>query len=524
MYRVLIVDDEPLVRRGIKNSVNWNEFDIEMVAEAENGLEALEQVFENPPDIILLDVCMSKMNGLEFADIIKRRYPAIRIVIITGFDNFEYIQKALRTGIDDYILKPITREMVENLIKNQISKIEGEAAFGAPKKESADKETAFLLNGFLRGKVSSDAAKKAFSKYADIEGCDIYIAIMRPRISEKMFSEDVLNGALAEFAVSNVAMEVLARDRRGFVFETNRDETALLLAFPQDSAPDEALNDIYFTILDLLSIPVEFGVSAKGSFEEIGKMAEQARKALEASYMSGDAAILHYGSKTIKPHLPKYPKEVERALLNSLLEDDSSRGASLIAEFFDSVKNCCADSDTCKSMIFRLLINIADQLEAMNMAPSTFDEKNELYFDPVVVSRDFHTIGEAREWVEDLFSRTAEKTRAQNMRAGKLYMQITNYIEQNYMDCDLNLKKCSQSLFLSPGYISMILKKNTNKTFVDYLNEFRINRACEILKRRDSKIYEVAQEVGFSHKTYFSSVFKKLTGLTPRQYKEEIAQ
>lgn len=103
MYRILIVDDEPLVRRGIKNSVNWNEFDIEMVAEAENGLEALEQVFENPPDIILLDVCMSKMNGLEFADIIKRRYPSIRIVIITGFDNFEYIQHALRTGVNDYI-------------------------------------------------------------------------------------------------------------------------------------------------------------------------------------------------------------------------------------------------------------------------------------------------------------------------------------------------------------------------------------------------------------------------------------
>lgn len=110
--------------------------------------------------------------------------------------------------------------------------------------------------------------------------------------------------------------------------------------------------------------------------------------------------------------------------------------------------------------------------------------------------------------------------RAHNSRAGKLFIQIKGYIEQNYTDCGLNLKKCSQALFISPGYISMILKKNTGKTFVDYLNEYRIERACEILKNKDGKIYEAAQQVGFTHKTYFSSVFKKLKGETPSRYKE----
>ena len=99
MYRILIVDDEALVRRGIKKSINWNELDIEMVAEAENGVEALEQVLENVPDIILLDICMPKMDGLEFASIIKQKYPQIRIVIITGFDDFEYARSALRAAI-----------------------------------------------------------------------------------------------------------------------------------------------------------------------------------------------------------------------------------------------------------------------------------------------------------------------------------------------------------------------------------------------------------------------------------------
>ncbi|MEG1157744.1 MAG: response regulator, partial [Christensenellaceae bacterium] len=155
MYRILIVDDEPIVRRGIKKSVNWNELDIEMVAEAENGVEALEQVISNQPDIILLDICMPRMDGLEFASIVKKKYPQIRIVIITGFHDFEYARTALRMGIDDYILKPITKEDVVRIIKEQLEKIEKNAPIqnlGNDNKIKAD-----ILNGLLKKEVRAEA-------------------------------------------------------------------------------------------------------------------------------------------------------------------------------------------------------------------------------------------------------------------------------------------------------------------------------------------------------------------------------
>ena len=155
MYRILIVDDEALVRRGIKKSINWNELDIEMVAEAENGVEALEQVLENVPDIILLDICMPKMDGLEFASIVKQKYPQMRIVIITGFDDFEYARSALRAGVDDYILKPITREMVEDVVKKQIEKIAEEREKNIPVKPDESKAAAAVLNAALRREAVS---------------------------------------------------------------------------------------------------------------------------------------------------------------------------------------------------------------------------------------------------------------------------------------------------------------------------------------------------------------------------------
>lgn len=128
MFKALIVDDERIVRSGIRNSINWNEYGIEMIAEAENGVEALDQVMADRPDLILLDICMPRMDGLEFAGIVKKKFPSIHIVIITGFNDFEYARNALRAGVDDYILKPVNKEIVSSIVSGQIEQLKRSAA------------------------------------------------------------------------------------------------------------------------------------------------------------------------------------------------------------------------------------------------------------------------------------------------------------------------------------------------------------------------------------------------------------
>ncbi|WP_066687822.1 response regulator transcription factor [Christensenella intestinihominis] len=524
MYRILIVDDEALVRRGIKRSINWNELDIEMVAEAENGVEALEQVLENVPDIILLDICMPKMDGLEFASIVKQKYPQIRIVIITGFDDFEYARSALRAGVDDYILKPITREMVEAVVKTQIEKIAEERSKRVPAKPDEGKAAAAVLNAVLRRekRAGQEQELSAFLDYAQIKDQNIYFVIMKDYLSRCEIWADAADDHLAEFAILNIAGELLRDTRTGFAFETYKSELAMVVSCAARHSLEEMLMDIYHNILDFIEIPVDFGVSGKGTLADLPTLAEQAREALECTFVLSKQNIIHYGD--LKEHRSgdfHYPEQTERELLTVMYSSDAEKSNALIEEFFSQLRQVTPDVTRCKSMLLRLLLSISNTMESMSSRLHPEGEHRDASFDPVKVLEQFETLEQAEEWVKKLYQETLSYVASMKSRSGQLFLKITQYIEKNYGDSDLNLKKCSEDLFLSSGYISMILKKESGKTFVDYLNEFRIERAAELLEEPESKVYEVATRVGFTHQTYFSSVFKKLIGISPKQFKEQ---
>ncbi|MEF9988649.1 MAG: response regulator, partial [Christensenella sp.] len=268
MYRILIVDDEALVRRGIKRSINWNELDIEMVAEAENGVEALEQVLENEPDIILLDICMPKMDGLEFASIVKQKYPHIKIIIITGFDDFEYARTALRAGVDDYILKPITKEMVEKVVRCQLEKLKEEDIKNMPTSADEEKSMTMLLNSVLRGETRSMQEIPTFCNYAKIKNENIWFVIIKDYLSGCKIWADGAADNLAEFAILNIAGELLRNTNSGLAFETYKNGLAMVISCPSRKLLEEKLVDICNNILDFVEIPVDFAVSSKGTLEQ----------------------------------------------------------------------------------------------------------------------------------------------------------------------------------------------------------------------------------------------------------------
>lgn len=523
MYRILIVDDEPLVRRGITKSVNWNELDIEMVAEAENGIEAMEQVLENVPDIILLDICMPRMDGLEFASIVKKQYPNIKIVIITGFDDFEYARSALRSGVDDYILKPITKEMVAGVVRAQLDRIEEEREKKEPEKAN-DAKAAAILNSVLKQEARSQQEIPSFCEYTGLEDKDVYFVIMKDYLADcKMWSEET-DDQLAEFAILNIAGELLQSAGNGFAFETYKNELAMVICGNQRHKLEHILTEIYENILGFIEIPVDFAISAVGELKELPRMAEQARQALTCTFVLTDQNVIFY--EDIITHRESefsYPEQIEREILAAMFANDTSvqQTNEQISEFFRRVKEVTPDVAKCKSMLLRLLLKISNTIESVNSRMQAQSDHQVVSFDPVRLLETFNTMDEAEIWLKKLYAETIDYVSSMKSRTGQLFLKIKNYIEKNYGESSLNLKKCSEDLFLSSGYISMTLKKSTGKTFVDYLNEFRVEKAAQLLTQPESKVYEVAMEVGFTHQTYFSSVFKKIMGTSPKQYKEQ---
>ncbi len=352
MYRILIVDDEPLVRRGIKKSVNWNELGIEMVAEAANGVEALAQVIEDIPDIILLDINMPKMDGLEFASIVKKQYPKTKIVIITGYHDFEYARSALRLGVDDYIVKPITKEDVSKIIRTQLEKIEAAQESADDRSEISDRrKKRDIINAVLKKEPRAVSDLPIFCSMQNwAENQQVTLVFMRDYLSRCEIWSDGQTDELAAFAILNIAGELLETGKNGFAFETYKNEMALLLScLPRQTGA--VLEEISDSLLDFLEIPVDFAVSRPCLLKDLPIAAEQVRESLNCAFVMSDQNIIYYDD-VVKKRKDKsffYPEEMEMQLLDQMFAGDLCQNLRLIDDFFARLEHAAPDVQQCKN-------------------------------------------------------------------------------------------------------------------------------------------------------------------------------
>ena len=522
MYRVLIVDDEPVIRRGIRSCVNWNELGVEMVAEAANGVEALTQTAADAPDIVLLDINMPHMNGLEFAGIVKKRHPHSRVVIITGYPDFDYMRSALRLGVDDYILKPVTRENIEEIITGQIAALQaGDRLAGDMYIEARAVERE--LNARLKREPRPEGEPLFLSRRGLRPNAPVSFVLLKDYLS----GLEMWQGGgdeLARFAILNLAAEELEQSAAGLAFTTYLNEMALILTCPEDEV-QEVLSTLRLRLLDFLEIPVDFGVSERASFSRLPDLAGQAREALEYAFVLDDAPVLFYTEVARRQAAlsPAYPAQEERDLLEHMLCESPEEIEPRLDRFFAKLKEAVPSVRQARMYLMRLVLKLVNT--AGTIASWTDGEAGEVPFadENLGLQVDqFASLEEVSAWLKRCYAETYTYVRSVHSRSRQLYVTIRTYIEKNFASSSLNLKKCSEDLYLSASYIGLILKKESGRTFVDFLNEYRIEQAAQMLRSPDLRIGDVSARVGFTHPTYFSSVFKKVMGQTPKQYRDSV--
>lgn len=511
MFKALIVDDERIVRSGIRNSINWNEYGIEMIAEAENGVEALDQVMADRPDLILLDICMPRMDGLEFAGIVKKKFPSIHIVIITGFNDFEYARNALRAGVDDYILKPVNKEIVSSIVSGQIEQLKKERDSAPPADSTQNIRTSF--SDIFSNALDDSETVRRFCDSISMSPSD------RVRIVYLSFystDNDILGNddALARFSVANIADEILessgygraitAPDSRIFAIVSDKEDMGGILL--------EILDNIY----TFLRLSVTLAVSDAGALRSVRLLREQAVTARDYAFASPETPVIYYSDiEFASSDGFLYPMDIEQALLGSITSLTPPESAGLIDRFCTYVQESGLSEQKCKNVLWRLSIGLADAVEFVNVR--YLNEDDRINYDAFQITL-CRTMEEARCLLTDTFRAIYESTSSVRSKSASHYEKICRFIDDHYGDSSLNLKKCSEFLFLSCGYINMILKKETDCTFVDLLNKKRIAAAQDLLRTGSYRVNEVAGQTGFSHPTYFSTLFKKQTGMSPKEF------
>ena len=526
MYSVFIVDDEGIVREGIRNKIDWENTDFSVAGEAADGEIALSMIQDIKPDILITDIKMPFMDGLELAKMVKKSQPWVRIIILSGHDEFEYAKKAISLGIDDYLLKPFTSEEVISSLKKSAALIDKErqqlSFMTEMKKELKTKEKLvqkeFLTNLVYGSINSSDIMQK--SQELGIDLFSRYYKIFISKIeTANSGAESLLKIASQIEAYASGWNQVIT-----FFLHANR----FVCIFKSNSQKE--IEENVYSIAEAIEHVVKLNegcsvITAIGKTVEhlsmISDSYEDAHKIIEASNFANQNRIISSDDLQLNGNELLELKEND-PLVDRLKYAGKNDISAIIEETMVLINKNPGQFQVFASYILVDLIFAVSKL-VENLGG---DIKN---IKPEILQRSF--VDDAvqdetnfKDKVENIL-KFALEFRDSKMagRYGDVILKAKKYIDKNYADQNTSLTTVADVVCLSPNHFSTIFSQECKTTFIEYLTNVRIENAKRLIKESDMKGYDIAYECGFSDPHYFSYIFKKNTGLSPREFKSSVS-
>lgn len=535
MYRILFVDDEALIREAVSDNVNWKQYGYELAGSCENGKEALEFIEKNPVDVVLTDICMPYLDGMELSEKLSENYPSVKIIILSGYDDFDYAKKAIRYGVKEYLLKPITaEEMGEALLalKAEMDK-EKKAERKVWELESAYRKGQELLYSdmllhLIRGSKADEESCKELEKIGlNLDSAVYRVAIVELDIyarSGKLDEKRKRESALMAFVLHNISQEMVQQSKAGEVCQGKDHRTYILFHSGKPEELRQPVKDICYGIIaqmnGIMQLAVNIGLGCcVTETEKIYLSYEEAEEALEYHYVLGGNHIMEM--EAIREE--KRQADVDGMLDGIGLHIKGNEVGEIEEDFALLEKELreCRYERQSAGVILQRVVDMADEIcKASEM------ENGQRVACKEEILKKALAAGELEEAVDILCTyciETARKLDSQKNVGGKKYAVLAmDYIEKNYSDCDLSLHSVCSYLNISSSRFSTIFKQATGTTFMDVLIGCRMQKAKELLENTDMKNYEIAERVGFNDSHYFSIAFKKITGKTPTEYAKEM--
>ncbi|GAB6928796.1 response regulator [Paenibacillus sp. JCM 10914] len=524
-YRVILVDDEPMILRSLRAAIPWDELNLEVVGEAKSGDGALRLAREVSPHLIVSDIRMPGMDGITLLKELKADQERRLIVFISGYGEFEYAREALREGAFDYLLKPIDHEELTETISRAVKIIDQQTAddqmlHSVKMLSLLARER--MLTEFIEGN-RSPLQHMQWLEDSELEHGYIMAVVQLDhylRLNEQWSLDEK---RLWLFAVRNVLEEWCVLHGGLTVFPFRSGEWVLL--FP--NLNDERQVEIGRDLVDLikrntkLSCSVGFSANVKG-IDQLGGAYELAVHALYQRFYSGEEGVYTGSAITDIPaeisSEAKYPKHLEIKIVESVRTLHKER----LLELFDQTKAYIEEHGYNRDMTQRLLVELSvvvyRQFEHMQVL---FEWSLEELLQELYTS---DTLQQLMDAVKNRFSQWMTESRMAQSKANvrTVMGKAKEYIEDNYQK-DLTIEEVSELADLSISHFCTLFKSTTGYTFLEYLTECRIKKAKSILLNSDVKVYQVAPLVGYQDPRYFTQVFKKITGQTPSEFREAVS-
>lgn len=534
--KVFLVEDEMVIRRGIKNSIDWEKEGYIFCGEASDGELAYPMIIKEKPDILIIDIRMPFMDGLELCKLVKKELPNIKILILSGYDEFDYAKEAIRLGVTEYLLKPISSGKLLEALNGVSESIRREKEdkdlvrkYMEEMRENTEHEKQKFFEQMIAGNLSMADALETGKKYEMNLSAGMYnLLLFRFTLGEENRKSGELLGE-AEYAIEKLT------ERLEYVFEFQRgvEGWAFLLMADNEEQMSERVKELSKDLEEIMknySTIAYFGGIGQpvARLRELEESFREAERALAARFTMELNRIISVEDIRMAQNVDTLDDieitsfgEIEKT--RTMLEKFLNNGAEdEIDEFVDVYINELPEENL-KSVLMRqyiimdayiVMMSFCEKIEGIEgeMQAQSEELKNSM--------KTIQTLEEIKNYIRMLLKKIIG---VRDTISGRRYSDIIeiakDQIRKTYMSDEISLNTIAAEVGMSPSYFSSIFSKEMGKTFVEYLTEIRMDRAKELLMCSSMKTSEIGYEVGYKDPHYFSYIFKKTQNCTPKEFR-----
>lgn len=534
--KVFLVEDEMVIRRGIKNSIDWEKEGYIFCGEASDGELAYPMIIKEKPDILITDIRMPFMDGLELCKLVKKELPNIKILILSGYDEFDYAKEAIRLGVTEYLLKPISSGKLLEALNGVSESIRREKEdkdlvrkYMEEIRENTEHEKQKFFEQMIAGNLSMADALETGKKYEMNLSAGMYnLLLFRFTLGKENRKSGELLGE-AEYAIEKLT------ERLEYVFEFQRgvEGWAFLLMADNEEQMSERVKELSKDLEEIMknySTIAYFGGIGQpvARLRELEESFREAERALAARFTMELNRIISVEDIRMAQNVDTLDDieitsfgEIEKT--RTMLEKFLNNGAeNEIDEFVDVYINELPEENL-KSVLMRqyiimdayiVMMSFCEKIEGIEgeMQAQSEELKNSM--------KTIQTLEEIKNYIRMLLKKIIG---VRDTISGRRYSDIIeiakDQIRKTYMSDEISLNTIAAEVGMSPSYFSSIFSKEMGKTFVEYLTEIRMDRAKELLMCSSMKTSEIGYEVGYKDPHYFSYIFKKTQNCTPKEFR-----
>jgi two-component system, response regulator YesN len=527
--RVLIVDDEERQRSGLIRHIDWNAYGMMITGEAESAQQALELAAENPPDLLITDIRLIGTDGLELSRSMRTVNKDLQIIMITGFEDFDYAKSAIGIGIEAFLLKPIDfPELAANLKRigqsffMDLKKHEEDLQLHEQLKEILPIAREKLLHELISGLAGTEEQIRTRTRYLQMfESGDTHAVIVVMTSNDGPLPHDSEeNAELAYLKIKRIAEEVLSDVLE--TITTLRGDSILIVncsVYPDFyKILEQKLEGFHHKAEMELGCKIDIGIGpAVDSLQRIADSFRLAQRAINHRLLQGTGQIMYWNDTGGNI----YSSVEIDSLIVRFFEGLRLGDRETIDNIFDSIIRRFIESDTiteseagcrCLELVSGASRIMAEMGETSGRHAGFEKElwKRLLDCDGLI-----QMLKQTKEILMQACDYIAERKRS---RYRSIVQGAIDYIGAHFYE-DLTLQDVAGKVYLSPSYLGSILRAELKQSFTEYLAGVRIDRAKELLRNPQYKLYEISEQVGYQNPAYFCNVFKRYTGMSPKEFR-----